>query len=294
MVVPDKPKQKDWWDKADICGKIASAVVLGFLAFFVKNGADSIANSFRTAELVQKLIADLATPGARRDVALIALDHTAQKEDSALVVRVAERVFYDRVQSSDSGKIEQAIQEGRLALEIIENRDPEKAQAIKDKVEKLAAENQSSIRSAPDTPPQAENGIGPGPASAPVPAPPTTPLVPRAFRRVVYIQFRGTVARSSVEAFRKALVAELKTDPANADLVAPGIERVDRAYSNQVRYFHPEDKTLATRIAAWTQDYFVDRKAKARFEAKDFTRSRLQTQVGHIEVWINVNMPSSG
>ena len=49
---------QDGWDKADIIGKLLSGALLAAIAAVIKAGADDIAASRQTGELVQGLIAD--------------------------------------------------------------------------------------------------------------------------------------------------------------------------------------------------------------------------------------------
>lgn len=53
---------KDAWDKVEVVGKLASGIMLVVIAAILQRGTDRIANSLKSGQLVQSLIADLATP----------------------------------------------------------------------------------------------------------------------------------------------------------------------------------------------------------------------------------------
>src|SRR5688572_28149518 len=88
---------RDFWDKADIIGKLLSGVVLAAIAVVIKLGADNIAMSQREGELVIKVMTDLTDTQqvARQDLALIALNHSVSKRNRQLVIDIAERLLRD-------------------------------------------------------------------------------------------------------------------------------------------------------------------------------------------------------
>jgi len=69
----NKSTSKSTWDKLDVLGKLISSVLLATIAIVIKYGADNIATSLQSGQLVQSLIADLTTQetGTRQDIALI-------------------------------------------------------------------------------------------------------------------------------------------------------------------------------------------------------------------------------
>jgi hypothetical protein len=74
-------------------------------------------------------------------------------------------------------------------------------------------------------------------------------------------------------------------------LYAPGVERVDKDYPNNVRFFHGEDRELAQRVATVAEQFLSERKNPKKLELQDLSGKGFKVQKGHVEVWINLARP---
>lgn len=175
----DEKSSKDTWDKLDVLARIVSGVLLVAIAVFIKIGTDNIASSMRSGELVQSLIADLTTSGTRRDVALIALNHSVADKNSGLVTDIAERLVWDIVESESASVAAEAGPLYTTAFKILRQRNPERAKEIeREVVEKFLP--RESLRSPVDVSKESYKQ-----------ASPKARLLVRAFQNLVYIQFRA-------------------------------------------------------------------------------------------------------
>lgn len=275
---------KNIWDKLDVVGKLISGIVLVVIALLVKIGADNIASSLQTGDLVQSLIADLTTKDerARQDIALIALNHSVGDQKGELVAEIAERLFWDL------GGLESL---GGVAFQILEQRNPERAEEIREELLSGAStpESREHLRSSADT---SEQRVEPAPPPPPEETyiqaqvlSPQARLLARAFPNLIYIQFHGEGNRKLAEGLQVQLQKE--------GFYAPGVEQVDQSYPNGVRFFHVEDRKLAQKVVDIAES-FLDEQGKSRkFQLKDFSRSEFAARVprGQVEVWINLDRP---
>ena len=68
-------------------------------------------------------------------------------------------------------------------------------------------------------------------------------------RRLVYIQFQGTLSRSIINDLRKSLEA--------TGFSAPGAERIGSDYQSLIKFFRPEDDQAAAALLKSTQEFFA-------------------------------------
>lgn len=68
-------------------------------------------------------------------------------------------------------------------------------------------------------------------------------------RRLVYIQFQGSLSRSIINDLRKALEA--------TGFSSPGAERIGSDYQSLIKFFRPEDEQAAAALLKSTQDFFA-------------------------------------
>jgi hypothetical protein len=256
-------KQKDAWDKLDVIGKLLSGFVLAGIAIIIGIGSEKITNALKKGSLVQSLITDLTNGESttRQDVALIALHHSVGKEDSVMVAEIAERIFYD-LKNSDSSL-------GGIAFKILKERKPSRAKEIEENIQlKLSAPgNRSQNISAADTSLISITKTEPSASGL---------LAARIFDTLVYIQFRGSVTREKMNELRNKFLEK--------GYNAPGVERIDGNFKNWVRYFHPEDKELAERVAGLAKEFIGK---DIEFSLQDLSGMGHKAQVGLIELWIN-------
>jgi hypothetical protein len=273
---------KDFWEKLDVVSKLVSSVLLAVIAIVVQQGASRIATSLQTGDLVRNLIQDLTTRSerARQDIALIALNHSVGDQNPELVVEIAERIYRELTLDSGQNKISpEGVKKGIIALEIIKQRDPKRADAI-----------QKDLWSDPNTIAELQQlrpkGGGPdaevteqaqGEVSA------KTQLLAKAFPNLIYIHFRDEKNKQLAEGLRNRLN--------EAGFYAPGVERVDKDYPNNVRFFHGEDRELAQRVATTAEQFLSEQKSPRKLELQDLSSKGFKVQKGHVEVWINLARP---
>jgi len=94
--------------------------------------------------------------------------------------------------------------------------------------------------------------------------------------QLVYVQFRGSISRELVNAYR----SELKAHSYNA----PGAERLSGDYGNSVRFFSEEGRAEATRVANLTEQFFQSKGCPINISPK---RVVLDTTPSHVEVWFH-------
>lgn len=70
-------------------------------------------------------------------------------------------------------------------------------------------------------------------------------------RRLVYIQFQGSLNRSLINDLRNSLEA--------TGFTAPGAERIGSDYQSLIKFFRPEDEQSAASLLKSTQDFFASK-----------------------------------
>ena len=266
-------KQKDIWDKLDIIGKFFTAAVLGLIALFLKTGSDNIAVSLKKGDLVKSLISDLTAKEnpVRQDIALIALDYSVEEGNkdggNDMVANIAERVFSD-IRPSDTTKV--GNETGKIAFQILTKRNPERALALQNEILTTAQNptTRASLRSSP------------GLAKAEVKSSDEARLIARVAENIIYIQYKGTIPRDTVEALRKLLATE--------GYNAPGVEKVTYQFDNSIRYYHSQDKPLANKIAVIATNYLKTKNININFKLVDLSNRKYKAQTGQVELWIDL------
>ena len=275
------PKPKDWWDKLDIIGKLASGVILAAIAAVIKSGADNIATAQKEGDLVRQLISDLTSQNqqTRQDLALIALNHAVGKQNKALVTEIAERLVLDTVAYA------RGVATRGVAFRILEQHDSARADSARRTLLRglettVFADSaaRASVRSSADTAGKAaptSTGDSAARAVASVAA-----VVASASASVVYIQWKGGVTRAAMQQLRERL--------SRGGFLAPGVERVDAAFRSSVRYFHAPDSVLADSVARITRDFL----RQARLPGTDslplqYIPVKRAIPSGQIEVWLS-------
>lgn len=264
------PNGKDLWDKLDVLGKLSSAVVLAAIALFLKVGSEKISFSLQKGSLIQGLITDLTSPDSRtkQDIALIALDHSVGDEDSTLVSEIAERLFLE-IQKSDTTTVaEERSSVGSIAFEILKKRSPKRAEELLNNLITQAAATRVPSVSIPDT-------------TIPILSKASQPtrLLARALSNLVYIQYGGTAKKEPIEELRNLMKQK--------GFNSPGVEKVNSNFKNWVRYFHPEDKTLADSIKKISENFFLSKNQQLHFVTQDLSKLGSNIPPGQLELWIS-------
>lgn len=96
----------------------------------------------------------------------------------------------------------------------------------------------------------------------------------------VFVQFKGEIARETINGLRAAL--------ATAGFKAPPAERIDRNQKSMVKYFSssPEEKARATKVAAATKEFFKEQ----RCPLGDIQVEKIEPPGGKnapIELWLD-------
>jgi energy-coupling factor transporter ATP-binding protein EcfA2 len=118
------------------------------------------------------------------------------------------------------------------------------------------------------------NGVPKQQVTAPEPQPSTPP----AKNPVVYIHYNNTGEGGLAEDLRTTLAAD------GGVRMAP-IERVPGAYDDSVRYFHPNDRAAAERVAAAVRKFFTRPGSSRTFRIVDLSPKK-DAANGPLEVWM--------
>jgi hypothetical protein len=227
--------EKDWWDKADILGKLLSGVLLALIAVFIKIGTDRIAVSQQRGELVRSLIADLTTKDqrTRQDIALIALNHSIGEQNAGLVTEIAERLVVDTTgYSAEDRAANQAL--GSIAFQILRERDPARATAVQKLVirrfEETATDSATRAALLPSDTTQRSDSVGT-----------VTDLLARVNSpSVVFLQVGNNVPSE--------LVAQLQARLIRSGFAVPAAQLIQGSnIPSSVRYFYATDGEVANR-----------------------------------------------
>jgi len=262
------------WQKWDVAGKWFSGAVTGtalfVLTYCFNQSSQRIARTQQNATLVAQLIASLAdTSGARKDLALIALDYAVPTPSGALgdtvdlVARVSERLV----------RTDTVIAHGRFALTVLRKRAPASAAAIAREYSPKSptvAELPAEHRVAGDTTPRTAAAI--------------PPAVRNVARGVVYIQFDG---RGPTEIRDRALMNRLRAALAGRGYAAPGVDSVSGGADNTVRYFNDLDRDGADSVASIVAQTLRVMRPRVR-------RAPYRGSQGLLEVWLDLrSVPDS-
>lgn len=266
-MATDTKSTKDIWDKLDIVGKIVSGIVLVAIAIVLERGSNKIANSMQSGQLVQSLISDLAVPDTtiKQDIALIALNHAVGAQNPALVLQICERILENTKDYDDIT--------GKVAFEIIRDRDPERAKQIEKEALEIAQREQSIQRSA---------AVPSSQPSQKATELPSSKFISRVLQNIVYIQIRNNAYREQI----KRLQDELQF----AGFTVPGIEQVESDFRNSIRYFHEENRSMAERIKQIAVDFFQDEGIYLDISIQNLSNTEMsrRTSPGRVEIWINL------
>jgi len=100
---------------------------------------------------------------------------------------------------------------------------------------------------------------------------------------IVYIQFRGGVARSVLEALRSELN--------EGGYSAPGTERIARDFTSGVYFFHENDRGLAQGVASRSEAFLRERGCAVTLPLKHVPSFASTSKAHQVELWVNTNCP---
>jgi hypothetical protein len=99
-------------------------------------------------------------------------------------------------------------------------------------------------------------------------------------RRLVYVQFQGSLSR--------AVVNELRTSIEARGFSAPGAERREGDYRNLVKYFRPEDAEAAAALAKATELFFESKGCPIQLSS---VSAKAASSTPPLELWISHTCP---
>ncbi|MEL6439462.1 MAG: hypothetical protein AAFQ80_09445 [Cyanobacteria bacterium J06621_8] len=292
---------KDRWDKFEI---IFKTIILGAIPLFIKFGADNIAQSLKTGELVRSLISDLNQPGAKRDVALIALDAAIQEnkkctmlwkwrcqndtdEDQVLDIALAlvKNSMIDVLKKDNSSiEIEFIPQEIEVAQQIITKRASAKfyedsyanqlsiiARIVRAKAISDADPNKELSLSEIESKTNVSQVI-----TAIQPSPPITDgsATNNSLTdvRIVYVQYGKN----------KELAEKIQSKLKNKNISAPGIEKVENIEQNNIRYSNVADREIAEKL----QNHIQNEEKIQIEQLINLSSAGYRVPPGQFEVWL--------
>lgn len=100
-------------------------------------------------------------------------------------------------------------------------------------------------------------------------------------KKLVYVQFRGAIARERIDEYRATLAGD--------GFNAPAAERLAGEYRSMVKYFAEGDAAEAARVASLTQDFFEGRGCPVRI---DTVLAKVKgSPPPQLEVWLSHSCP---
>nr|WP_315234439.1 hypothetical protein [uncultured Albidiferax sp.] len=94
-------------------------------------------------------------------------------------------------------------------------------------------------------------------------------------RRLVYIQFQGSLQRPVVDELRKALESQ--------SFSAPGAERLGGDYQSLVKFFRTEDEAAAASLMKSTQDFFASKGCPVQLR---IVQAKAAATAPPLELWL--------
>lgn len=94
-------------------------------------------------------------------------------------------------------------------------------------------------------------------------------------RRLVYIQFQGSLSRALINDLRQSLDGQ--------GFSAPGAERIGSDYASVVKFFRPEDEQAAALLLKSTQDFFASKGCPVQLRA---VQARAPATTPPLELWL--------
>jgi hypothetical protein len=290
--------EKDNWDKFDILMKI---VILGFIPMVIKIGADKVAQSLATANLVNSSISSLVDGNnKKRDIALIALDYAIPKiicssecekkwkEDQ--VVDIATVLIDDVVTKNQQPNVvatENQLLEVKVARKILTRRTSEEFYNLlyQYNVQAKQTEGTSSKDVSQDNKPSQEEVNSKQNRDAiikamqpPLPLPTKNSDKELDGIRLVYIQYdsKDDQAKKLQEALQKEISLS----------AAPGTQYVTGIKESSIRYANPADEELAKKLQAYLKNMNPSISIEKLI---DLSKAGYKVPSGQLEVWLHTN-----
>jgi hypothetical protein len=287
-------KEKDNWDKFEVVSNFLGSVVLVAIPIVIGLGANDIAKSIQTGQLVQSLTDQLAAINTKRDIALIALnaaipekekctilwtwrcendvDPKVLEEDEVLSIAelLMERGILNakkQARNSWETKIAQKIIIHRTNEDYFNNKFGSSLNYLKSLVPSALNFQSSKVEIAQKANISEFLAVIQSPSA-----------IPKNFSlngvKFVYIQYRSDTAKA------EGLQQVLK----NENISVPGIEKVQGISKNDIRYANEADRVLAQNLRD-----FLKNRTGIQIEDKDLidlsTRG-YRVPSGQLEIWL--------
>jgi hypothetical protein len=271
MPVNNEPERDDW-SKLEIIAKLLGNVFLVALTVAITYGANKISAALHTGEFTQKLLTDLArvdsSSNLRHEIALAALNHTVWEQNPKLVWEVCARI----ITNTDFKTVDRTY-----AFKILKERDSTQALNLVRTFPSVTSPKNLPVDSLKS--PQTKDTIAATPSQAGRgPDEAYHDIVENELGNIVFIQFQGDIQRSVI----KRLQDELNATGYNA----PGVDRVEGDYSNEIRYFHKEDAAFAIKVCEITQQFLMKTGKDSQLNCRDLSVKKFQAPKGQVEVWL--------
>jgi hypothetical protein len=266
--MPDGPKTRDNWDKADLIGKLVTGVLLAVITFFVKSTSDKISESLKQQQFTQSLVESVLKhndTGLNRDLALIVLDDSVPKEKSNLVCRICAQIV--RAEVEKAGSADKSNAKMSLASEAFRILQARCADRVGPLIDELLKPEERVVSKA-DKPEEASF-----PAQQ---ANFQTQVLAQASSPIVYLQYREDW--NGVDK-----LPDLHKKLKEAGLHSPkGDERIGASvkFKANVRFFYPEDKDNAIKVRDVVKQTFG-----SEYALTDLSGTKFRPPRGQIEVW---------
>jgi hypothetical protein len=215
---------------------------------------------------VKGLIQDLTVKEtARRDIALIALDHALPgKADNAFVADIAGRIF--ETINEPENKL------NGIAYKIVERRNPEKAEQYRKIVDNLINVNYQQFLKDSTIHDTTNNITYKWPS-----------YVSGIYSNIVYIQFSPDNKRKIAESIR------LKINNDKIGINAPGVEYINKSFKNKIIYYYDEDRIAALNLMEKSKEILKSENIEIKDISIEFYNDKkYDASNGLIELWLNL------
>jgi hypothetical protein len=286
--VQESSNSKDFWDKADIIGKLLSGIALAVIALLVNCHTQHIEDSLKNGQLTQSLIDTILKQdkNSKRDLALIALDETIGATQRDLVCRVGAQVAENGVDEAmaapgstgNQQPQDAVIAVNKVARQIVRNRacPPDFLTGLEAKDREFVAKYRPQVYSQPD--PSAASQTA---SDVPAVVPALIKLITKPSANTVYVQYRDDwTGTDKLKDLHDALEKHGFSSPRRDEKIGRSLE-----FKANVRYFYADDAAQAQAVQS-----IVKSVLGKEYKLVPIVNSRFQPPHGQIEVWCSPDL----